>query len=127
MNPQFVVIGEDNTHKAPCLNGKVGAAGTITSPTLTGGISKLTINYTKMFTDTALAATVTITDLTTGTKYTHTISKTLDKNEKYVVYTEEWVLETPITGDFTIEIVNDCPSGATGNKDRMTILDIIWE
>ena len=126
INPQFKVIGPDNTYKAVCLNGKVSAPGTITSPVLTGGISKLTINYTKMFTDTALSVTVTITDAN-GNKYTHVIEATLDKNEKYVVYTDEWVLETPITGDFTIEIVNNCPSQNTGNKDRFTILGIVWE
>ena len=127
-NPQFQVIGPDNTHKAVCMNGKVGAAGSITSPTLTGGISKLTVNYTKMFTDTKLSATVTLTDLATGTTYTHTIYKEEAKDTKYVVYTDEWVLDTPITGDFTIAMVNDCPSNnSSSNKDRMTILSIVWE
>ena len=127
-NPQFQVIGPDNTHKAVCMNGKVGAAGSITSPTLTGGISKLTVNFTKMFTDTKLSATVTITDLTTGATYTHTIAKEEAKDTKYVVYTDEWVLDTPITGDFTIVMVNDCPSNnSSSNKDRMTILSIVWE
>ena len=127
INPQFAVIGPDNTHKAVCMNGKVSAPGSIKSPTLTGGISKLTVNYTKMFTDTKLSATVTLTDLATGTTYTHTIAREEEKNTKYVVWTDEWVLDTPITGDFTIQMVNDCPSGATGNKDRMTVLGITWE
>ena len=125
-NPQFTVVGPDNTHKAVCLNGKVGAEGKLTSPTLTGGISKLTINYTKMFTDTQLSVTVTITDAA-GNTYTHVIENlNMDKNDKYTVYTDEWVLETPIVGDFTIEIVNNCPSKNTGNKDRFTILDLYW-
>ena len=126
MNPQFPVIGSDNTSKAVCLNGKTTGVGKITSPVLTGGISKLTINYTKMFTDTKLSVTVTITDAN-GNKYTHIIEAELSKDEKYVVYTDEWVLETPITGDFTIEIVNNCPSGSTSNKDRFTVLSIVWE
>ena len=113
MNPQFTVIGADNTFKAPCLNGKVGAAGKLTSPTLTGGISKLTINYTKMFTDTKLSATITVTDLASGAVYTNTIAKEAELGDKYSVWTFEWVLETSITGDFTIVIVNDCPSAAT--------------
>ena len=79
-----------------------------------------------MFTDTKLSVTVTVTDLATGNKQTHTISAELEKNDKYIVYTDEWTLETPITGDFTIEIVNNCPSNVDGNKDRITILDIIW-
>ncbi len=127
MNPQFTVIGPDNTHKAVCLVGKTSAPGKITSPTLTTGISKLTINYTKMFTDTQLSVTVTVTELATGTKYTRDITVTLDKNDKYTVYTDVWTLDTPVVGDFTIEIVNNCPTGQNGNKDRITILDIIWE
>jgi len=127
MNPQFTVIGPDNTYKAVCMNGKVGAAGSITSPTLTGGISVLNIAYTKMFTDTALKATVTVTEVATGNVQTHVIDVTLPKDEKYVVYPVEWVLETPITGDFTIEIVNNCPSAnSSSNKDRLTVLSIEW-
>ena len=126
MNPQFPVIGADNTFKAPCLNGKVGAAGSLTSPTLTGGISKLTLVYTKMFTDTLLSVTITVTDAN-GVAQSTVLSVELPKDEKYVEYTFVWTLETPVTGDFTISIVNNCPSQATGNKDRMTILDLSWE
>ena len=126
MNPQFTVIGADNTFKAICLNGKTSAPGSLTSPTLNGGVSKIVIKYTKMFTDTALAVTITVTD-SNGNKYTDVLSVTLDKNDKYTVYTHEWVLETPVTGDFTIEIVNNCPSNSTSNKDRITILDLTWE
>ena len=126
MNPQFPVIGADNTFKAPCLNGKVGAAGSLTSPTLTGGISKLTLVYTKMFTDTLLSVTITLTDAN-GVAQSTVLSVELPKDEKYVEYTFVWTLDTPVTGDFTISIVNNCPSQATGNKDRMTILDLSWE
>ena len=127
MNPQFPVIGADNSSKAVCMNGKVSAPGKISSPVLTGGINKLTINYTKMFTDTLLSATITITDVATGEVYTSTFSREEDKNTKYEIWTYEWVLESPIAGDFTIVIANDCPSQATGNKDRLTVLDVIWE
>ena len=126
MNPQFTVIGPDNTHKAVCLNGKTSAPGKLTSPTLTTGISKLTVNYTKIFSDTELSVTVTITDAA-GNKYTHVIAQTLPSDEKYVVYTDVWTLDTPIVGEFTIEIVNNCPSALDKNKDRFTILDVIWE
>ncbi len=125
-NPQFPVIGPDNTHKAVCMNGKTSAPGSITSPTLNGGVSKITINFTKMFTDTELSFTVTVTDVATGTEYTKVMSRSLESGEKYVVYTEEWVLDTALTGDFTIELVNNCPTGQDSNKDRVTILDIIW-
>ena len=126
INPAYPVIGPDKTYKAVCLNGKTSAPGSLTSPVLTTGISKLVINYTKMFTDTELSVTVTITD-SNGNTYTRVIAKSLDKNEKYVVYTDEWILDTPIVGEFTIQIVNNCPSGLNSNKDRMTILSISWE
>ena len=125
-NPAFKVVGPDSSHKAPCLNGKTSAFGKLTSPTLSGGISKLTINYTKMFTDTKLSVTVTVTDIATGTKQTHKITVELPKDEKCEIYTDVWTLDTAITGDFTIEIVNDCPSNSNSNKDRITILDLIW-
>jgi hypothetical protein len=126
-NPQYIVIGPDNTHKAVCLNGKTSAPGKITSPTLTGGISKLTMNYTKMFSDTNLSVTITVTDIANSKTYTKTVARTVDGTaDKYVKWTEEWTLETPVTGDFKIEIVNDCPSKNTGNKDRFTILDLSW-
>ena len=125
-NPAFPVVGADKSSKAPCLNGKVSAPGSLTSPTLTGGISKLNINYTKMFTDTTLGATITITDLSTGVTYTDVLSKTADKNTKYEIWYYEWTLPTTITGDFTITIVNNSPTGNSGNKDRLTILDLFW-
>ena len=128
MNPQFPVVGPDNSFKAVCLNGKTSAPGKLTSPTLSGGISKLTMSYTKMFTDTALSVTITVTDLATGATYSQTVAREVAKDtDKYVVWDYEWVLETPVEGDFTIEVVNDCPSAATGNKDRFTILSLGWE
>ena len=127
-NPQFSVIGPDNTTKAVCMNGKVGAAGSLTSPTLAGGIAKLTINYTKMFTDTALGFTITITEVATGAVQTKSVSVEIPKDEKYQIYTLEWVLDTAIAGEFTIAIVNDCPSNnSSSNKDRVTLLSVVWE
>ena len=127
-NPQFTVIGDNSGIKAVCLNGKTTAIGKLTSPTLTGGLSKITLTYTKMFTDTVLSVTVIVTDVTTGEKYEHVVARDVDKdNDKYVVWTDEWVLETAISGDYTIEVVNNCPSQSTSNKDRITILSLVYE
>ena len=124
---KYTVVGPDNSYKAPCLNGKTTAAGKLTSPTLTTGISKLTITYTKMFTDTQIGVNVTIKDAA-GNTYTHLFEKTgLNKDEKCVKYTDEWMLETPVVGNFTIEVVNSSPSKSTSNKDRITILSLAWE
>ena len=127
MNPQYIVIGPDTTYKAVCLNGKTSAPGKITSPVLVDGLSKLTVNFTKIFTDTELSVTVTVTEISTGNVYTYVIARSLEKNEKYQVYTEVWTLDVPVIGDFTIEIVNNCPTNQNSNKDRMTILSIEWE
>ena len=127
-NPQYTVIGPDNTHKAVCLNGKVGAAGSLTSPVLTGGISKLTMRYTHMFSDKNLSVTITVTDKATGATYTKVVEQTVAGTaDKFTVENVEWVLETPVTGEFTIEVVNNCPSASTSNKDRFTILELAWE
>ena len=125
-NPAYPVVGPNNTYKAVCLSGSTTSTGKLTSPTLNGGISELTIRYTKIFTDTQLSVTVTITDVATGEKYTHVISATLESSEKYVIYTDVWTLDVTISGQFTIEVVNNCPSQNTGNKDRFTILDLYW-
>ena len=127
-NPQFHVIGPDNTHKAPCLNGKTSAPGKVTSPTLTRGISKLTMSYTHMFSDKNLSVTITVTDKATGATYTKVVEQTVAGTaDKFTVENVEWVLETPVTGDFTIEVVNNCPSALDSNKDRFTILSLGWE
>ena len=127
-NPVFKAIGPDNTHKAVCLNGRTSQIGKLTSPTLNTGISKLTVKYTKMFTDTKLSVTVTVKDAA-GNAYTHVIENlNMDRNEKGTAYTDEWTLKNPIVGDFTIEVVNNCPSNSSSsNKDRFTILSLAWE
>ena len=126
-NPKYQVVGPDNTYKAVCINGKTTAVGKITSPTLAGGITKLTMRYTFMFSDTKLGATITVTDLATGATYTDSINLTVTSAEKLQIKNYEWVLETPITGAFTIEVANSSPSKSTSNKDRMTILELAWE
>ena len=126
-NPTFMVIGADNTCKAVCLNGKTTAAGSLTSPELEGGISILKFKWAKMFTDTAIKFTVTITDLSTNAQYTKVIEWAGEKNENQKVANEvEFKLDTPINGKFTIKFENNCPSSSTSNKDRASIFDIEW-
>jgi hypothetical protein len=80
-----------------------------------------------MFTDTKLAYTITVTDLTTSSTYTHSVSVEKESQEKYVVYNDDWKLETPVSGNYTIDIINDCPSNLNSNKDRVTILSIEYK
>jgi hypothetical protein len=123
-NPYFKAIGADNTTQAVCLNGKNSAIGKLTSPTLTGGISKLTFNYGIMFSDSKVGVTIKITDAN-GVSQTTTLSDTT--MTKFAVETFTWTLETAVTGSFTIEITNTCPSNSTSNKDRISIWNIQYE
>jgi hypothetical protein len=80
-----------------------------------------------MFTDTAINFSVIVTDLSTGTQYTKVIDWAGGKNENQkIANAVEFKLDAPISGDFTIQFVNNCPSNSTSNKDRATIMDIEW-
>ena len=127
MNPAYPVVGPDKTHKAICLNGKTSAPGTLISPTLKDGLSEINIDYTKIFSDTLLSVTIKVTELSSGKVYEHTISAELAKTDKYTVYQDSWKLETPVEGDYTIVITNNCPSNVDGNKDRITLLKVEYK
>ena len=123
-SPKFNFIDSSESARAVCLNGKKSAQGTLTSPTLSGGISKLTLSYGLPFSDNKIGLSITITGAD-GTVAENTISNT--SASKYTKYDFEWVLDTPITGDFTIVIKNTSPSGSTSNKDRTAIWNVAWE
>ena len=126
VNPQFIFIGPDNTVKAIVINGKTSAKGVLTSPTLKGGISKLTFNYGHAFTDkNGVDINVTITDAS-GNKTVLNLLKTAAEVTQKTAYTAEFVLETPVLGDFTIEFTNNSPSQTDGNKDRVSLWNIEW-
>ena len=117
----FIVLGDS---KAVILNGKTSAKGSLTSATLTGGISKLSFSYTNVFSE------KNGVDVTINIKVGGTVVATtrLDNNSvtQYTEYTYEWVLDSAVTGDFVIEIVNNSPSNNTGNKDRVAIWNLSW-
>ena len=125
-NPVFMFIGADNTTKAVTINGNTTAKGVLTSPTLTGGISKLTFNYGHAFSDkNGVDINVTITDAS-GNKTVLNLVKTGSEVIQKTAYTAEFVLATPVLGDFTIEFTNNSPSQAEGNKDRVSLWNIEW-
>lgn len=120
-NPYFQFIGAKGT-LAPTLNGKAGSLGTLTSPTLTGGITQLTFNYGFAFTESACAFTVTVSDTAGNVIKTDTVD--LDSIEKMKAYS--YTLDLDYTGDFVITITNNGKTGATGNKDRVSIWNLTW-
>ena len=120
-NPRYPFIGGENVF-APCLNGKTTTPGSLTSPTLTGGIKTLSFNYGFPFTDTQCKVTINIKQNGSVVK-----SQTLELTsiEKQVAY--YFSMDVNVSGDFVIEIVNDCLSqSTTSNKDRIAIWNLTW-
>ncbi len=121
-NPSFSFISNSTSVLGACLNGKVSTPGTLTSPVINGGLSKLMFNYGFAFTDTKCQFTVNIKQ---NGNVVQSKTETINSLEQAKAYTFEWAVS--VSGDFTIEIVNDCLSAATGNKDRVTIWNLSWD
>ena len=115
--------GIDNVF--PVLNGKTSAVGKLTSPTLKGGVNVVTISCVYPYADkNGMAFTVNIKQ---GTKTVATQSFTSSTNSTAAGYTETFTSnEFNVPGNFVIEVVNDCPQSATGNKDRLGIYELSW-
>ena len=108
---------------AAVLNGKVSVPGTLTSGTLTGGISSLSFNYGFPFGDSQFKITISV--LQNGAVVAST---TLEKTEleKETVYSHVWNLDTAVEGDYSIQIVNNCLGEQSGNKERLAIWNLTW-
>ena len=124
-SPAFTMIGDDS-NRAFCMNGKTSAKGSITSDTISGGISKLSLKYGLPFSDTKIGFTINIKQngVVVATKTVSNTSAT-----KQQAYTLDWDLEAEgvaVSGDFVIEILNNSPSNSTSNKDRTAIWDVQW-
>lgn len=119
-NPKFTMFGSAST-LAVCLNGKVGSAGVVTSPTLSGGLGTLTFNYGFPYNETKCQFTVNIKQNGAVVK-TQTV--TLDTLTKFEVYS--FSMTANINGDYVIEIVNDSYSAKTSNSDRVAIWNLTW-
>ena len=116
----------DASNRAFCINGKTSAKGSITSPTISGGISKLSLKYGLPFSDTKIGFTINIKQ-----NGVVVASKTITNSSatKLTAYTLDWDLAADgvaVKGDFVIEILNNAPSNSTSNKDRTAIWDVQW-
>lgn len=122
-NPRFAFIGAPTT-LAVTLNGNSTKAGKLTSPTLTGGCGTLTFNYGFAYSETSdTKFTVSIKQ---GDKVVKTQTVTVAKADwvKFKVY--DFSMDVNVTGDFSIEIVNDCAGAQTANKERVSIWNLTW-
>ena len=125
-SPTFKAIGTASD-RGFALNGKTSGKGKLTSPTLTGGLSKLTFGYANVFSE-SNGVDLTVTIKQNGTTIA---TKKLDNNSvtQYTAYTFEWDLldeGIAVTGEFTIEIANNSPSNSSKNKDRVCIFNLQW-
>ena len=125
-NPIFTFIGYVNGStteyaKAPTLNGKTTAVGSLVSPVLHGGMNRLCFNYGAAFTDNVLSFRV---DVKQNGEVVKTWTVTNDDVTKHEVYPFDELCS--IDGDFTIEFTNLCPSNATTNKNRVSLWNITW-
>ena len=126
-NPVFTFIGyalgsTSVYAKAPTMNGGTATTGSIVSPVLKGGMTKLRFNYGSAYSGKLLAFRVDV-------KQNGNVVKTWTINDTNVTQKHAYSFEEScsVQGDFTIEFTNLCPSNATGNKDRASIWNVNWD
>lgn len=119
-SPIFKVFGDASVY-AVCLNGKTSAIGTLTSPTLKGGIGTLKFDYCQPFSDNKCKLTINIKQ-----NGSVVASDVLENNGMTKLQKYEYSHDFNVSGDFVIEIVNDGPSASTSNKDRTAIWNLTW-
>lgn len=119
-NPRFGFIGDEKT-MAPTLNGNTAKVGRLVSPVLAGGIKTLSFNYGFAFAETKCSFTVRIYQ---GDAVVKEDVVTLESLTQKSAYT--YSLDVNVTGEFRIEIVNNCLTGSEANKDRVSIWNLTW-
>ncbi|MBE6660461.1 MAG: hypothetical protein E7605_03560 [Ruminococcaceae bacterium] len=121
----FSFIGGAGT-SAAVINGKTSAVGSIVSPTLANGIASLSFQYGHPYSE-ANGVNITIT-IKKGGEVVATKDLVIAAAEvaQNTAYSYTWTLDTAVDGEFTIEIVNNCPTASSKNKDRLAIWDITW-
>lgn len=121
-NPAFTMIGSSADIHAVCLNGKASTPGSLVSPTLTGGIKKLSFKYGFAFSDKQAKFTINIKQNGAVVK-----TQTVDLTSVTKGQAVDFSMDCNVSGSFVIEIVNDCKTGGTvKNVDRVSIWDITW-
>lgn len=117
----FAIFGTDKDF-AVCLNGRLSKVGKLTSPTISGGIKTMNFDYCLPYSDNKVKLTINIKQ--NGTVVASDVLENTSMT-KLVKYSYSHAFN--VTGDFVIEIVNDCPSNNdAGNKDRTAIWNLTW-
>ena len=116
-----------NTSDQITLNGVTSNPGKLTSALIKdGSISSLKFNYGYAFVENrTISLTINIKNAEGEIVATTTLLDTTVTQNVGESFT--WTLDETYVGDFTIEIINNCPSGsATTYKDRVSIADLYW-
>ena len=116
----FTFMG-DASVRGPVLNGRIGGLGSIVSPVLTGGISRLEFSYGFPFEERRAGFTVNIRQ--DGAVVLST-SVTVDNIQSRHPYGFSWDVECQ--GDFVIEILNNGLTASSGDKDRLAVWNLSW-
>lgn len=126
-NPNFIFIGymtgsETEYAYAPTLNGKTSSVGTLVSPVIHGGMTKLQFSYGAAMSDKTLSFRVDV-------KQNGSVVKTWTVTNSNVTQRQAYTFaeNCSVNGDFTIEITNLSPSNSTSNKDRVSIWNLVWD
>lgn len=121
-NAAVVKVGESTSFT---INGKTSALGSITSPVFTNGIKSIKFSYANTYSE-KNGVDITINIYQNGEVVaTKQLDVANDNVTKGTAYEFSWVLENAVSGEFTIEIVNNHPTNSAGsNKDRVSIFDI---
>lgn len=127
-NPTFKFIGlmpgsTTDYAMAVTINGHTDKVGSIVSPMIKTGMTKLRFNYGIAYTDAKIAFRVEVLKTDGSTAWSKEVA--VDGPEKFKVYTFEEAVD--VTGDFTIKITNLCPSAQASNKDRVSIWNLTWD
>ena len=127
MSPHFSFIGNALGSSsvyaiAPTLSGNTSGVGTLVSPTLKGGMSVLRFSYGYAFTGQVIHFRVDV-------KQNGSVVKSWEVRDDNVTQKLAYSFEKEcsINGDFTIEIVNLCPSNQASNRDRLSIWNLSWD
>lgn len=121
----FGVYGEDyDVVSALVLNGNTTKTGKLTSPTLTGGCGTLSLNYAGVLSlsgNQQLSLHVSVLQNGVAVKEFDVFPEVVEQYKKC-----DWSKEVNVEGDFSIVIVNNCPTQQTKNKDRVSVWNVEW-
>ena len=106
------------------LNGNKNNRGTLTSATISGGVSEIYLEYGLSFSDNKINFTVDIIQNGEVVASKNVVNSKATQSTGYELH---WILDNKIEGDFIIKITNNCPSNSTTNKDRLTIWNLGWK